>query len=314
MERSYTALTRAELAKVKLQNDAQTLAELAAFAYASGNIRLGRGKLALEIFSESEEIILRMALSLSRLYSHAPEIRAVERTQPKKHTEFMTEIAPGTPEGKLLFDIGLLTGTPSDYSFGDINKEVFEADISAALRGAFLACGVLCDPKKSYHMEFVISNGEFASFLFDALDGQGFSVKMLRRNDRNVIYIKQIDSVSDILISIGASQVMLDVENVHVSKEVKNRLNRSGNCIFGNINKTVTASQRQLAEIEALARAGVKLSDTLAEACDLRTAHPESSLSELSEISGTVSKSALNKRFIKIHELYNEICVNGNNA
>ncbi len=307
MERSYTALTRAELVKVKPANDAQTLAELASFAYSSGNMRLGRGKLALELFSESEEIILRMTSFLKRLYDGTPEMRAVERTQPKKHTEFLTEIAPGTPEGKLLFDMGLLSGTASDYVFGNLKSDAFEKELSASLRGAFLASGVMCDPKKSYRVEFVISNEEFASFLLNALETGGFSAKMLRRNDRNVIYINQIDSVSDILISIGASNVMLEVENVRVSKEVKNRLNRSGNCIFGNIGKTVTASQRQLTEIEALAQAKVKLSDTLTEACDLRTAHPESSLSELAEISG-VSKSALNKRFIKIHELFTEIC------
>ena len=43
-------------------------------------------------------------------YANAPEIRVIEKSQPKKHTCFVLEISPQTPEGQLLFEIGLLQG------------------------------------------------------------------------------------------------------------------------------------------------------------------------------------------------------------
>jgi DNA-binding transcriptional regulator WhiA len=62
-------------------------------------------------------------------------------------------------------------------------------------------------------------------------------------------------------------------------------------------------NKRQTKEINALLSAKVKLAPALLEACELRLANPDTSLSALAEISG-ISKSALNKRFIKIHEAF----------
>ncbi len=117
------------------------------------------------------------------------------------------------------------------------------------------------------------------------------------------MYIKQIENISDILILIGARNVMLDIENIRVYKDVKNRINRSDNCIIGNMGKTITAAQRQLADILIVQKTGIRLSSSLREACELRQNHPEASLAELAVLSETATKSALNKRFIKLHEM-----------
>ncbi len=305
MEKSFTTLTRLELAKRKFTKDTHLLAEIAAFSFSSGNIKLGRGKLSLQLSSESEEVILRIASIMKRLYKTLPEIRAVEKNQPKKHTVFRMDITPDTPEGQLLFEIGLLKGECEDYSFGTINKRVFEPEgcFEAALRGAFLGCGVLCDPKKSYRLEFVLSHREFNEFLYSQLLENGMQAKCIERRERNVIYIEQIEYVSDTLIFMGATNAMMQLESISVNKAKKNQLNRSSNCIVANIDKAVTAAQRQIDDINALLEAKVKLTKTLREACDLRLNNPEASLQELAEISGNTTKSALNKRFIKIRQM-----------
>jgi len=305
MEKSFTTLTRLELAKRKFTKDAHLLAELAAFSFSSGNIKLGRGKLSLQLSSENEEVILRIASIIKRLYKNLPEIRAVEKNQPKKHTVFRMDIAPDSPEGQLLFEIGLLEGTPEDYSFGTINKSVFENEgcFESALRGAFLGCGVLCDPKKSYRLEFVLSHEEFNEFLYSQLLENGMQAKCIERRERSVIYIEQIEFVSDTLILMGATNMMMQLESISVNKAMKNQTNRTSNCIIANINKAVTAAQNQIDDINALLQANVKLSDPLKEACDLRLNNPEATLQELAEISGNTTKSALNKRFIKIHQI-----------
>ncbi len=305
MEKSFTTLTRLELAKRKFTKDAHLLAELAAFSFSSGNIKLGRGKLSLQLSSENEEVILRIASIIKRLYKNLPEIRAVEKNQPKKHTVFRMDITPDSPEGQLLFEIGLLEGTPEEYSFGTINKSVFENEgcFESALRGAFLGCGVLCDPKKSYRLEFVLSHEEFNEFLYSQLLENGMQAKCIERRERSVIYIEQIEFVSDTLILMGATNMMMQLESISVNKAMKNQTNRTSNCIIANINKAVTAAQNQIDDINALLQANVKLSDPLKEACDLRLNNPEATLQELAEISGNTTKSALNKRFIKIRKM-----------
>ncbi len=309
MEKSFTTVTRLELSKRKFTKENHLLAELAAFSFSSGSIKLGRGALSLQLTSENEEIILRIASIIKRLYKNQPEIRAVEKNQPKKHTVFTIDIVPGSPEGQLLFEIGLLEGTDEDYSFGTINKKVFELDgcFESALRGAFLGCGVLCDPEKSYRLEFVLSHEEFSEFLFEKLIEMGIVAKNIQRRERNVIYIEQIEYVSDTLILMGATNAMMQIENISVNKAVKNKMNRSGNCIVANIDKAVTAAQKQIDDINVLLKANVKFSKSLKEACDLRLNNPEASLAELAQISGKTTKSALNKRFIKIRQMREEM-------
>ncbi len=305
MEKSFTAITRLELAKHKFAKESQLLAELAAFSFSSGNIKLGRGTLSLQLISEAEEVILRVASIIKRLYKNLPQIRVIERNQPKKHTVFMTEITPDSPEGQLLFEIGLLEGVAEDYSFGTINKKVFEPEgcFEAAMRGAFLGCGILCDPQKSYRMEFVLSHDEFYSFLYEKILEKGIQAKRAERRGNRVIYIEQIEFVSDSLILMGAANTMLQLESISVDKAVKNKTNRTNNCIIANIDRAVSAAQRQIDDINALYKANIKLSKTLREACELRLSNPEASLQELAEISGNTTKSALNKRFIKIREI-----------
>lgn len=304
MEKSYTALTKDELCKLRFSKDQHLLAELSAFSFSSGNIKLGRGTLVLELSSEKENVIIRMASIIKRLYNAFPEIRKVEKNQPKKHTVYMMDIAPTSPQGQMLFEIGLLEGVAEDYSFGEINKKVFEPEgcFEAALRGAFLGCGVLCDPSKSYRLEFVLSHDEFAEFLYTALFERGMQAKFAQRNERNVIFFEQMEYVSDTLIMSGATNTMMMLENISVNKAMMNQMNRSGNCIVANIKKAVNASQRQIDDIKTLYSANVHLTRSLREACELRLNNPDVSLNELENISG-ISKSALNKRFIKIHEL-----------
>ncbi len=308
MEKSYTVITKDELCKLRFTKDHHLLAELSAFSFSSGNIKLGRGNLILQLSSENENVIVRMGSIIKRLYKNFPEIRAVEKNQPKKHIVYMMDITPQSLEGQMLFEIGLLEGVCEDYSFGTINKKVFEPEgcFEAALRGAFLGCGVLCDPEKSYRLEFVLSHREFAELLYQSLIDRGMNAKITERRERNIVYFEQMENVADTLIMSGATNTMMLLETVSVNKAMKNRINRSGNCIVANIQKTVDASQRQIEDIEVLYKAGVKLSKSLKEACELRLNNPDVSLNGLAEISG-ISKSALNKRYIKIRKMREEL-------
>jgi DNA-binding protein WhiA len=76
-----------------------------------------------------------------------------------------------------------------------------------------------------------------------------------------------------------------------------------------NSNKSVDAAQKQIEYIRKLEQSGIlkTLPPSLREAAELRMEHPESTLSELSEISGNISKSGINHRMRRIKELAEKI-------
>lgn len=304
MEKSFSLQTKEELSKHKFGDNFQLLAEISAFAYSCGVIKLSRNKFSLEFFSENEDSITRQVAIIKRLYGISPKISVTEKTQPKRYKSYSFEIKHNADEGKLLFDIGILRGTVDDYEFGEINESIFTRDgcFEALLRGAFLGCGILSDPNKQYHLEFVFANSNFAEYVLKLLTDKGFNANINYRGDRSVVYIKKFENISDILISIGATKAMMDIENIRVFKEVKGNINREDNCIIGNMNKTISACQRQINEINLLFEKDAYLTPSLREACELRLKYRDASLAELANLSG-ISKSALNKRFIKIHSI-----------
>jgi hypothetical protein len=99
------------------------------------------------------------------------------------------------------------------------------------------------------------------------------------------------------------------MENIMILKEVRNNVNRAMNFENANSNKTVDAAQKQLQSIRKLEKAGKlkTLPQSLREAAELRMEYPESTLSELSEISGNITKSGMNHRMRRIIDLAKKI-------
>ncbi|MBD5559486.1 MAG: DNA-binding protein WhiA [Clostridia bacterium] len=178
----------------------------------------------------------------------------------------------------------------------------------ASLRGAFLACGTISDPKKGYHLEFVTPNGAFARLLQDTLRRVGISAKISQRRTLFVLYLNEGDSVASLLALIGAHTSILNLENVRIFKETRNNVNRAVNCETANINKAVNAALVQRRSIELIDREmGLgKLSASLQEAARLRLQYPEATLQELCELSGT-TKSGMNHRLRKINAIARDI-------
>ena len=89
-----------------------------------------------------------------------------------------------------------------------------------------------------------------------------------------------------------------------VVKDMRNRVNRQVNCETANLQKTVDAAVRQTHLVQKLLakESRYSLSPKIREACDLRLAHPNASLSELAEICG-ITKSGLAHRFKKIEAM-----------
>lgn len=176
----------------------------------------------------------------------------------------------------------------------------------AFLRGAFLSIGSMSDPQKSYHLEFVCTDEEKARQLQSVIQGFGIDAKIILRKKYYVVYLKEGESIVDLLNICEAHVALMNLENLRILKDVRNSINRRVNCETANITKTVNASSRQIEDIEYIRdHYGLeKLSSNLRQMAEIRLEYPDAPLKELGGyLEPPVGKSGVNHRLRKLSEL-----------
>lgn len=173
----------------------------------------------------------------------------------------------------------------------------------AFIRGAFMATGSMSDPNKSYHFEIVCKTVEQAERLQELMQEFETDAKIVERKHHHVVYLKEGSQIVDMLNVMEAYVSLMNLENVRIVKEVRNSINRKVNCETANINKTVNAAIKQIADIELIRdTVGLdKLPKPLQEIALVRLEYPEAPLKELGNyLNPPVGKSGINHRLRKI--------------
>ncbi len=174
---------------------------------------------------------------------------------------------------------------------------------AAFLRGAFLSCGTASDPNKSYHIEFVVSYRTLSLDLLKILTDYALKAKHMVRRYINVIYIKDSESIEDLLTVMGAPMASLEIMNIKIYKDLRNLTNRRNNFENANLSKTATAAYDQINAIKKLKSSGefALLSDELKTIADYRIENEDASLREIGEMcTPPLSRSAVNHRLKKL--------------
>lgn len=209
----------------------------------------------------------------------------------------------------IIDDLSLEKVCPDRYLIddGDLKR--------AYLRGVFLACGSINDPKTSqYHMELIFNNLSYATFINDSLNYYNLNSKCLKRDNRYMVYIKESEKISDFLRLIGAVNAVLYYENIRIYRNKKNNLNRINNCEQANVDKIIQTAKNQIDDINYINSKDAfdLLDDKVKEVCIYRLKYPEVSLLELSKIisletNSSITKSGLHHRFNKLKSLVNTL-------
>ena len=185
-----------------------------------------------------------------------------------------------------------------------------EEDVPYFLRGAYLVCGSLTDPNKEYHLEFGVSYMNLCKDLL-ALVGEVLpQPKSAVRRGSYIVYYKESENIEDMLTYIGAVLSSLEMMNIKIEKDIKNRVNRRMNCDNANMDKTLNASLSQVADIKYIfeQKSESFLPEELYQVAKLRLENPEMSLRELCEsVEPPLSRSGMNHRLKKISEIANNI-------
>lgn len=301
---SYTTRIKEEIASIQTTKS-ETIAELAGFIRNNGTIT----DESIALTTENKKTVERIKNFLKTEYEVDLQIETKDNVNFSKKELIVMSI--NNKVDLILQDIGFLDKNgnflqvPPTYIVG-ANEE-----IRAYLRGVFLCCGSINDPKTSrYHMELLISTPEEAVFVQKLLNIFDLNAKILNRDKGYMIYLKEAEKISDYIKILGANNAVMYFENVRIYREQKNKTNRLNNCEQANIDRVVATATNQLEQIRIIEEtASVDLlDDKTKETLEYRKKYPEASLKELSEIisletNKPITKSGLNHRLRKIKEL-----------
>ena len=194
---------------------------------------------------------------------------------------------------------------PLEYIYGDDDL------VRAYLRGVFLSSGSINDPKTSkYHLELLVNSLEYAEFISKLLNDNDLNSKVISREKKYMVYIKEAEKISDFLRIIKAYNGVMYYEDIRIYRDHKNMTNRLNNCEQANMDKIFFTASNQIMDIEKLREYDMldMVDEKLKMVIDYRIKYPEASLADLStiiseETGNNISKSGLNHRFRKIREM-----------
>ena len=172
----------------------------------------------------------------------------------------------------------------------------------AFLRGLFLSSGTINDLQKAIHMEFLVPGAckAVVSAFFEEI---GYPAGCVVRGNKIGFYFKKAGSVEDLLTLMGAQRKTFEMMNARIMHDIRSYENRVTNCETRNLERTVSASARQVEAILHLKETGKlgNFSEELRETARLRLENPDSSLDELALLHNPpITKSGLNHRLRRL--------------
>ncbi len=180
----------------------------------------------------------------------------------------------------------------------------------AIVRGCFLGAGSITNPNKQYHLEIFFEEKNNLEYISNICKEFGVFLKELQVKNKYQLYIKDGEEISKFLALIGANKGVMEFEDVRITKEIKNNVNRLVNCETANLNKIVNASVDQVNDIKLIQKFKKfdELPEYLKEIALLRLENPDASLKLLGEmLEKPIGKSGVNHRLQKIHEIAEEL-------
>lgn len=305
---SFSASAKDELSKIIVSDLSVMTAEIAAFLRMCGTIRFQSSmELGLHFSTENASVARRLVTFIKRLYTEEVELMATKNRQLKKRNQYQIHLKDPYSVLTLLSDSNFMSLENVFSPNYVLNPQLIrnQETLAGYIRASFLGSGSITNPDRAYHLEFICSNEEHGKDLMYWLKKAGFDSKGIPRKDDFIVYMKEGESISDLLAYMGASQSVLHFESVRVMKDVRNGVNRLVNCETANLAKTIEASMRQIEDITIIKETiGLSaLEEDLQKIAEYRMENPEASLLEIGEsFSPPMSKSGVNRRLKKLRD------------
>lgn len=308
---NFTDEIRTEILKNFTGGREQCLAALSAFVRTGGSLIRTGGSYGFELTTESEATAHFFADMLENVFG--TDIGDFSSRSDISGRDKLVFSCVNDKSTALLREMGVLgedgEGLFVDFSVGN-SVIAGEGCAAAFVKGAFLGGGscTLPDPDGAsttgYHFEVVFRNKATAADFCDILCSFDVLAKLVKRKDSAVVYLKSIDAISSVLSVMGAESALAHLKKVAQERDDSNNENRVNNCSVSNIDKTVSASVKQVQAIEVIrSTIGLQsLDESLFSVAEIRLADKNASMQELADRL-KITKSCLNHRMRRICEI-----------
>jgi cell division protein WhiA len=292
---------REELAAIAPVNECDRLAELSGLFHVAGRAHLrGRGSVDVHL-DVSSSTVARRAFALLRAVDVTSEIRTYSRRAFDKATRYQLHVEGSEEAYATLNEAGVLDR--SHRPLGRPPQRVVARRCCAAayLRGALLGSGTLSGPRDP-HLEIRTAEAEGAQFLATLATRVGAELHVQERASHATAYAKGTEPIADVLVAVGAVDLVLVLEEQAVLAATRADANRLANADHANLVRTGRAAHAQL---EALRRLDLDaLPDDLREIAHLRLRHPTASTADLARrCKPSLSKASAYRRLRRLQEL-----------
>lgn len=291
--------------KIKTEISRQKFNKLEQISLLSGIIKNEIVEETIKIQTENKDVANLIFNLFRENYKIVPKITVRKLYNYNKNLIYIIDISK-KPE--IIEDLSLNKINPSNYIIDDDNL------IRSYIKGVFIAKGSINDPKTSrYHMEIVVEKKEYSEFINNILNQYNLNSKILKRENKYMIYIKEAEKIGDFLRLIGTTKALLYYEDIRIYRDHINMTNRLNNCEQANVDRIIKTADDQIKDIELIQKYGLELlSEKEQLAAKYRLKYKDVSLQELSEIisletNQKITKPGLHHRFDKIKKLAQKI-------
>ena len=306
---TFSGKIKEEISKIDIEK-IEAISELSGILCTNADIKL----YSIRVQTENLNAANRIFKIVKDIYDVTSNITVRKNYNFKKNEIYIIEIKKNVPE--IIKDIGLIGET--GFVISEVPNEEIVADEnlkSAFIRGCFLICGSVNDPKTSrYHLEILSNNEKHAEFLKKLINSFNLNSKVLRRKKGYMVYIKESEKISDFLKVIKAFNGVMYFEDIRIYREKVNLNNRINNCEQANVEKSIASSNKQISDINFIKEKDAYdlLDEKIKQVAEYRIKYPDSSLIELSEIisvetNNKITKSCVNHRLRKIKDLADKL-------
>ena len=304
---SFSSDAKAELIRLPMERNCCIVTELSALTQTTGSLSFhGGGRISVTWHVENAALARRIFRMLKDGFGFTPTLQFVQHARLGGRRTCVLTV--GEAEAPRLLTI-LRMMEPGEDGQAVLRRTLPRPQVTKAccrrayLRGAFLGAGSVTSPDRGYHLEIVCRDEGLRELVIKQLEHGGIHALQRVRRGSAVLYLKEAQAVADALAMMGASQAVMKLENVRITRQMRGEANRASNCDEHNTERQLTASQEQVEAIKLLAihQGLFTLPPALREMAELRLSHPEASLEELGQLrEPPLTKSGVNGRMRRL--------------
>lgn len=289
---------------------------LAGFIRQTGSLVFNNGKMGMDL-QTANAIVARRVYQLLRFHFKEIRIEIVVRKMVKLKKQSLYVLKISDDSKQFFEDVYYFDKDGFDFSIPNIcidNKHL----MVGFMQGLFLGSGSVNNLNlQSYHLEISLANEDFGLAIIEEMKKYQLMFKIVKRRKQHILYLKDSTMIGDFLAFMQATNALFAFEDIRITRDMMNSMNRLINCELANEQKSQAATTRQIENTQYVLRKLGRnyFNEKEQSVIDVRFLYQDASLTELSELileekKIQISKSGLNHIFRKINKLADQVRAN----